>query len=107
MIRDAIRYADLLRINHFTRLTYSPVRVSTRITSSWFTNNGTRTVAPVSSFAGFPPPPEVSPRRPGSVSTIFNSTKLGGATVRVPLFVNQDEVIRVDTRTGEYVSRVK
>ncbi|MEJ8567547.1 elongation factor P [Elongatibacter sediminis] len=30
-----------------------------------------------------------------------------GATVRVPLFVNNDEVIRVDTRTGEYVSRVK
>jgi len=30
-----------------------------------------------------------------------------GATVRVPLFVGQDEVIRVDTRTGEYVSRVK
>ncbi|HXE78242.1 MAG TPA: elongation factor P [Rhodanobacter sp.] len=30
-----------------------------------------------------------------------------GATVRVPLFVNQDEVIRVDTRSGEYVSRVK
>lgn len=30
-----------------------------------------------------------------------------GAVVRVPLFVNQDEVIRVDTRTGEYVARVK
>ena len=30
-----------------------------------------------------------------------------GAVVRVPLFVNNDEVIRVDTRTGEYVSRVK
>ena len=30
-----------------------------------------------------------------------------GAVVRVPLFVNTDEVIRVDTRTGEYVSRVK
>ncbi|HEU0276567.1 MAG TPA: elongation factor P [Rhodanobacteraceae bacterium] len=30
-----------------------------------------------------------------------------GAVVRVPLFVGQDEVIRVDTRTGEYVSRVK
>ena len=30
-----------------------------------------------------------------------------GATVRVPLFVNQDEVIKVDTRSGEYVSRVK
>ncbi len=30
-----------------------------------------------------------------------------GAVVRVPLFVEQGEVIRVDTRTGEYVSRVK
>jgi elongation factor P len=30
-----------------------------------------------------------------------------GAVVRVPLFVNNEEVIRVDTRTGEYVSRVK
>lgn len=30
-----------------------------------------------------------------------------GAVVRVPLFVNSDEVIKVDTRTGEYVSRVK
>src|SRR5690606_7770924 len=30
-----------------------------------------------------------------------------GAVVRVPLFVAQEEVIRVDTRTGEYVSRVK
>ena len=30
-----------------------------------------------------------------------------GAVVRVPLFVEQDELIKVDTRTGEYVSRVK
>ncbi|MCF7220855.1 elongation factor P [Marilutibacter chinensis] len=30
-----------------------------------------------------------------------------GAVVRVPLFVNQDEVIKVDTRSGEYVGRVK
>jgi elongation factor P len=30
-----------------------------------------------------------------------------GAVVRVPLFVNEGEVIKVDTRTGEYVSRVK
>jgi elongation factor P len=30
-----------------------------------------------------------------------------GATVRVPLFVQEGEVIRVDTRKGEYVSRVK
>jgi elongation factor P len=32
---------------------------------------------------------------------------LTGAVVRVPLFVEQGEVIRVDTRTGGYVSRVK
>jgi elongation factor P len=30
-----------------------------------------------------------------------------GAVVRVPLFVNQDEIIKVNTRTGEYESRVK
>ena len=30
-----------------------------------------------------------------------------GAVVRVPLFVAQEETIKVDTRTGEYVSRVK
>ena len=30
-----------------------------------------------------------------------------GATVRVPLFVQTGEVIKVDTRTGEYVNRVK
>jgi|TARA_B100001105_G_scaffold190544_1_gene154775 elongation factor P len=30
-----------------------------------------------------------------------------GAKLRVPLFINQDEYIKVDTRTGEYVSRVK
>ncbi len=30
-----------------------------------------------------------------------------GAVVRVPLFVQQGEVIKVDTRTAEYISRVK
>lgn len=30
-----------------------------------------------------------------------------GAVVRVPLFVDQDEIIKVDTRSREYVSRVK
>ncbi len=37
--------------------------------------------------------------KPASLST--------GAVVRVPLFVDQGEIVRVDTRTGEYVSRVK
>jgi len=30
-----------------------------------------------------------------------------GAVVKVPLFVEEGEIIRVDTRTGDYVSRVK
>ena len=41
--------------------------------------------------------------------TATNVTKYAtletGATVKVPLFINQDEVIRVDTRTGEYLER--
>lgn len=30
-----------------------------------------------------------------------------GAVVRVPLFINEGEVLRVDTRTGAYISRAK
>ncbi|MCR5059496.1 MAG: elongation factor P [Saccharofermentans sp.] len=41
--------------------------------------------------------------------TATNVTKYAtletGATVKVPLFINQDEIIRVDTRTGEYLER--
>ena len=29
-----------------------------------------------------------------------------GATVNVPLFINQGEIIKIDTRTGEYLGRV-
>ena len=36
--------------------------------------------------------------KPAKVST--------GAIVNVPLFVNEGEVIRIDTRTGEYLTRV-
>ncbi len=35
------------------------------------------------------------------------ATLATGAGVRVPLFVEQGEVVKVDTRTGEYVSRAK
>ncbi|MDP4240235.1 MAG: elongation factor P [Bacteroidota bacterium] len=43
--------------------------------------------------------------------TATNATKPAtvetGATVRVPLFINEGETIRVDTRNGSYVERVK
>ena len=30
-----------------------------------------------------------------------------GAVVRVPLFIETNEIVKVDTRTGEYVGRAK
>ena len=30
-----------------------------------------------------------------------------GATVNVPLFINEGDLVKVDTRTGEYIERVK
>jgi elongation factor P len=30
-----------------------------------------------------------------------------GATVNVPLFLNEGDVVKIDTRTGEYIERVK
>lgn len=35
------------------------------------------------------------------------ATLESGVVVRVPLFVQENELVKVDTRTGEYVSRVK
>ena len=44
-------------------------------------------------------------------NTATNATKMAtletGAKIQVPMFVNEGEVIRVDTRTGEYMERVK
>lgn len=39
--------------------------------------------------------------------TLKPATVETGATVMVPLFVNEGELIRVNTETGEYVERVK
>ncbi len=43
--------------------------------------------------------------------TATNTTKAAtlesGATIQVPLFIDQDEVIKVDTRTASYSERVK
>ena len=44
-------------------------------------------------------------------NTATNATKPAtvetGATVRVPLFINEGELIEVDTRDGSYVNRAK
>ena len=42
-----------------------------------------------------------------ATKTLKPATVETGATVNVPLFVNEGELIRVNTKTGEYVERVK
>jgi elongation factor P len=39
--------------------------------------------------------------------TLKPATIETGATINVPLFVNEGEMIRINTKTGEYVERVK
>lgn len=55
---------------------------------------------------------EVTYTEPGlrgdtATNTLKPATIQTGAEVRVPLFVNTGEKIRIDTRTGEYIERVK
>lgn len=52
---------------------------------------------------------ETDPGLRGDTSSGGNkpATMETGAVVRVPLFIEQGEVLKIDTRTGEYVSRVK
>ena len=55
---------------------------------------------------------EVTYCEPGAKGdTATGATKVAelesGASVNVPLFINQGEVLRIDTRTGQYSERVK
>ena len=55
---------------------------------------------------------QVTATEPGFAgNTATNATKPAtletGAEIRVPLFINEGEMIRIDTRTGEYMERVK
>ena len=42
-----------------------------------------------------------------ATNTLTPATVETGAEVRVPLFINEGELIEVDTRDGSYVGRVK
>jgi elongation factor P len=35
------------------------------------------------------------------------ATLESGAVIQVPLFVNEGDILRIDTRTREYITRVK
>ena len=79
--------------------TYSFERVSILSISPSSINKGTRTTAPVDNFAGLIPPLASGGIKPAKLST--------GAVVRVPLFIEEGEILKIDTRSKEYVSRVK
>ncbi len=54
---------------------------------------------------------EVTATEPGfkgdtSTGAVKPATLETGATINVPLFIDQNDIIRVDTRTGEYMERV-
>ena len=51
---------------------------------------------------------ECEPGVKGNTATnaMKNAIVETGATVQVPMFVEEGETIRIDTRTGEYMSRV-
>lgn len=54
---------------------------------------------------------EITKTEPGAkgntaTNTLKPATVETGAVVQVPLFVNEGDVIKIDTRTGEYLSRV-
>ena len=46
---------------------------------------------------GFAGNPATNATKPATLET--------GAEIKVPLFINEGDVIRIDTRTGEYMSR--
>ena len=54
---------------------------------------------------------EVTATEPGfkgntATNTLKPATLETGAELRVPLFINEGDKIRIDTRTGEYMERV-
>ena len=54
---------------------------------------------------------EVTQTEPGvrgntATNTLKPATVETGAELRVPLFINEGDRIRIDTRTGEYMERV-
>ena len=55
---------------------------------------------------------EVTETEPGvkgdtATNVTKNATLETGAQIKVPLFINEGEKIQIDTRTGEYLGRVK
>ncbi|MNT50552.1 Elongation factor P [compost metagenome] len=42
-----------------------------------------------------------------STNALKNATVETGVEVKVPLFINQGDKVKIDTQTGDYIERVK
>ena len=98
--------------------TYEQISNGADVAAEWMKFVKDNETVTVSSYQGNPflvePPTSVELQvietEPGiKGNTATGATKTAtvetGATVMVPLFIEQDEMIKIDTRTGEYLSR--
>ena len=98
--------------------TYEQISIGADVAAEWMKFVKDNETVTVSSYQGNPflvePPTSVELQvietEPGiKGNTATGATKTAtvetGATVMVPLFIEQDEMIKIDTRTGEYLSR--
>src|SRR5688572_2012880 len=77
---EGIHAQQVFSLFNYTRVMYSPVRVSTRMVSPTLTKFGHCTTTPVSVVTFFVTPVAVSPRIAISASTTFKSTEVGNST---------------------------
>lgn len=86
-------------------------------TANWIKENDVVTIKSLEGQNPFSVEPEnfvelvVTDAEPGvkgntATNAMKNATLETGASIKVPMFIEAGEVIRIDTRTGEYMSRV-
>lgn len=82
------------------------LKPETEITIYWFKNDPIKIELPIKmEFQVIEAPPVVRGNTAqGGTKTVIIE---GGAKINTPLFVKQEDIIRINTQTGEYVERVK
>ncbi|MEK7077247.1 MAG: elongation factor P [Patescibacteria group bacterium] len=82
------------------------LKPNTKVTTLVFNDKVIKVAVPIKmDFKVIEAPPAIKGNTAQGGSKVV--TLEGGATVSVPLFVNQDDMVRVNTETGEYVERVE
>lgn len=82
------------------------LKKDTKVTAVWFGDKVVKIMLPIKmdlEVIEAPPAIRGNTAQGGVKQVILES----GATVNVPLFINQGDVVRVNTETGEYVERME